>query len=145
MITIRRADENDYAAIYGLNRDGLGYNYPLEKTQSRLESILKSNHNVIFVAETENGIVGYIHLEDYDCTYSDSLKNILALVVNPSFHRQGIGRRLLNAAEEYTKKDGANGIRLVSGFDRTGAHRFYEACGYTSRKDQKNFIKVFAD
>jgi hypothetical protein len=39
---------------------------------------------------------------------------------------------------------GCAGVRLASGMVRSGAHRFYLACGYQHRKDQCNFIKRFA-
>jgi hypothetical protein len=32
----------------------------------------------------------------------------------------------------------------VDGKYREKAHQFYYHCGYTNRKDQKNFIKIFA-
>jgi Predicted acetyltransferase len=60
-----------------------------------------------------------------------------------STRRQGVGAKLLHAVEEWAKSTGAAGVRLVSGYSRTGAHRFYEALGYSNRKDQKNFVKYF--
>jgi GNAT superfamily N-acetyltransferase len=93
------------------------------------------------VAEAGGKAVGYIHAADYDCTYQPPMKNILTLVVDSALRGRGIGRRLLAAAEEWAKDDGALGVRLVSGFDRVNAHAFYLACGYFMRKEEKNFIK----
>lgn len=140
---IRKAITDDYTAIYELNRDCLGYDYPAWKTELRLRSILSRDDNKVIVAETDGKIVGYIHAETYDCTYSDPLLNILALAVRADYRRKGIGRALISALEATAKADGACGIRLVSGYSRSDAHRFYEACGYQNRKDQKNFVKIF--
>jgi len=75
--------------------------------------------------------------------YSDSLINILGFVVKEKFRNTGVGNVLLEKLEYWVKDNGYSGIRLVSGFDRLNAHRFYERHGYINRKDQKNFIKVF--
>ncbi|MCC8127124.1 MAG: GNAT family N-acetyltransferase [Clostridiales bacterium] len=50
--------------------------------------------------------------------------------------KKGIGRALLDEIEERAKKDGAAGIRLVSGITRSGAHEFYQRCGYGDGREQ---------
>lgn len=142
---IHEATIEDYEDIYRLNKDGLGYGYPIEKTKDKLQVILGLTTDKIFIAEVDGEKVGYIHLSSYECTYSDSLKNILALVVDESYRKMGIGRGLIQAAEDWAKESGSKGIRLVSGYNRTTAHQFYLSCGYVLRKEQKNFIKWFQD
>ena len=68
-------------------------------------------------------------------------KNILGIAVDPAFRHQGIGRALLNAVEEWGKQSGACAVRLVSGMERTGAHLFYQHCGYLRSKEQLNMKK----
>jgi len=145
MIHIRAANLNDAGAICRLNRDCLGYDYALEKTQRRLADILSAGQALVLVAETDARVVGYIHAGPYECSYVDSLKDILSLAVDPDYRNMGAGRMLLNAVEEWAVRTGSAGVRLVSGYEREGAHRFYRSCGYTNRKDQKNFIKIFSD
>ncbi len=142
-LIIRPAGETDAGDIHRLNRDALGYDYPLELTRRRLAAVLAGPGSSVFVAQAAGRVVGYIHAADYECTYTDSLKDILALAVEEGERGKGIGRMLLAAAEGWAKAAGACGIRLNSGFERENAHRFYEACGYTNRKNQKNFIKRF--
>lgn len=142
-VTIRTVKIEDYTFIYQLNKCGLGYDYHENKTKQRLIRVLKDENTRIFVAEIWQQIVGYIHATDYDCTYVDSLKDILALSVDENFRGKGIGRMLLSAVENWAKETDATGVRLVSGIDREAAHTFYEACGYINRKNQKNFIKIF--
>ena len=140
---IRPATLDDADAIWRLNVESLGYDFPLDDTIKRLESIFSRPANRILVCEPGGEVVGYIHIADYDCSYVGPLKDVLALAVLPEAQGQGVGRKLLEAAEAMARADGCAGIRLNSGFGRDGAHRFYEACGYHNRKDQKNFIKIF--
>lgn len=71
------------------------------------------------------------------------MKNILELAVAGRCRRQGLGRALLEAAEQWAKADGAAGVRLVSGEGRAGAHAFYRSCGYSDGRRQLNFKKYF--
>lgn len=140
---IRECEATDFKYIWFLNQTALGYEYDLSKTQERLEIVLKRQADKILVACIDDKIVGYIHGSDYECTYSDSLKNIMAIAVDESYRGQGIGKALLSSIENWTRDCGCCGVRLVSGFNRRGAHEFYLNCGYTNRKQQKNFIKSF--
>jgi GNAT superfamily N-acetyltransferase len=67
----------------------------------------------------------------------------MAIAVDEAHRGNGIGRSLLTAAENWSRECGCIGIRLSSGFERVGAHEFYQRCGYINRKQQKNFIKIF--
>ncbi|MEA4899150.1 GNAT family N-acetyltransferase [Bacillota bacterium Meth-B3] len=138
---VREARACDAAAICRINRAALGYDCPEAETRAQLTLLLHSAHNRLWVAENAGDVLGYIHAADYDTVYGGCQKNILALAVDPVAQGRGIGRALLAAAEDWAGKSGAIGMRLVSGFDRTGAHRFYLACGYRMRKEQKNFVK----
>jgi predicted N-acetyltransferase YhbS len=143
MVSIREAAISDAHAICLLNREALGYDFPEEKTSAQLRRILHSKAACVFVAEKDCRVVGYIHAADYECCYSENMVNVMALAVDGSARRTGIGKMLLTAAEDWAREKGAAGIRLSSGIDRTGAHKFYESCGYSFRKDSKNFFKLF--
>ena len=69
------------------------------------------------------------------------MKNIMGIAVSASCKRRGIGRALLEQVEAWAVRDGAVGIRLVSGSERADAHAFYRKCGYTGDKQQINFKK----
>ena len=141
---IRCANINDAEGIRQINLLALGYDFPLSETKDRLNYILNKPNDKIFVADDNGAVVGYIHGSDYDCTYSLPLKNIMAIGVLESHRGKGIGRLLLNAVEDWAKADDCEGVRLVSSLYRPEAHKFYLACGYFDRKDQKNFMKLFA-
>lgn len=142
-VVVRDCVCSDFARIYYLNSTVFGYQYDLDKTKVRLAAILDRKTDRIFLACIDDTVVGYAHASDYECTYSDSLKNIMAIAVDTAYQGKGIGKQLLGAVEGWAKDCGCCGVRLVSGLDRTGAHEFYLRCGYTMRKQQKNFIKYF--
>lgn len=140
-ITIRECALTDCESIYLLNKNDLGYDFPIEKTAKRLEMILGSEKDKIFVAEYGGKVIGYIHACDYDVIYSQSMKNILGLAVDSHYRKLGAGKALLTAAENWAKETGSAGVRLCSGAQRKGAHEFYKRCGYICSKEQLNFKK----
>lgn len=142
-ITIRECTQTDAAAIHALSRDELGYDYPLSDTAEKLRSLLTDSSHKILVACIDDLVVGYVHASDYDLLYAPHLKNIMGIAVSSEHRGLGIGRALLEHIEEWAKDTGAAGIRLVSGAERTGAHAFYQKCGYTVGKQQLNIKKIF--
>ncbi len=140
-LIIRQARSSDAERINELSRNELGYDHPPEKTRDTLEVLLQKD--IILVAETDGGVVGYIHLCDYELLYAPRMKNVLGIAVDARYRRMGIGSSLLREAERLAAEDGAAGIRLVSGKSRTGAHAFYESAGYYGGKEQINFKKKF--
>lgn len=142
---VRECTISDFEKIHNLNSNVFGYEYDLQKTKNRLSTILDRETDKIYVACVDNTVVGYIHGSDYECTYSDPLKNIMAIAVDEGYRNLGIGKALIAAIENWAQQCHCCGVRLVSGFDRTGAHNFYLKSGYILRKQQKNFIKLFAE
>ncbi len=140
---VRPAVISDAKDIYYINKTSLGYDYDLEKQKAKIQAVLNDSTQVIFVAETNNKVVGYIHLVNYDVIYADNFKNCLGLAVDNDYKRNGIGSALLNQAEIWAKENGAVGIRLCSGVEREKAHQFYQSQGFEVTKLQKNIKKIF--
>lgn len=140
---VRQAVISDAKDIYYINKTSLGYDYDLEKQKAKIQAVLNDSTQVIFVAETDNKVVGYIHLVNYDVIYADNFKNCLGLAVDNDYKRNGIGSALLKQAEIWAKENGAAGIRLCSGIEREKAHKFYQSQGYEVTKLQKNIKKIF--
>jgi GNAT superfamily N-acetyltransferase len=55
---------------------------------------------------------------------------LLVLAVDEKARRGGVGRKLVEAAEEWARERGADVMIVHSGRQRTGAHAFYERVGY---------------
>ncbi|WP_112262895.1 GNAT family N-acetyltransferase [Lentzea terrae] len=142
-VIVREVRLEDAAAIAEVNREALGYDFPLESTQDQLARIIKAPNVVLFVA-VDSEVLGYIQLSDYENTYHRPLKNLITLAISPRHQRRGVGRLLLAAGEEWARADGACGVRLVTGQNRVDARKFYAANGYEVRKEQTNLIKWWA-
>ena len=143
-VIVREVRLEDAAAIAEVNREALGYDFPLESTQDQLARIIKAPNVVLFVADDGQEVLGYIQLSDYENTYHRPLKNLITLAISPRHQRRGVGRLLLAAGEEWARADGACGVRLVTGQNRVDARKFYAANGYEVRKEQTNLIKWWA-
>jgi len=138
---IRDVLADDAPAIQQINREALGYEFPLEDTRAQLERIVKAPNVVLFVAVDADEVLGYVQPADYENTYHRPLKNLITLATSPRHQRRGVGKRLLLVGGERARADGACGVRLVTGLDRVEARRFYAANGYAVRKEQTNLIK----
>lgn len=103
-LQIRQCEISDVKAIYELNVREMGYDYPEDKTEEKIERLLKSDKDKIFVALIDNIVVGYVHANDHDLVYAPHMKNIMGIAVSSNFRKIGIGRALLSAIEELGTK-----------------------------------------
>ena len=86
--------------------------------------------------------IGYIHVEKYNTLYFETMANILGLAVKSEYQHQGIGKKLIGAAETWAAENGIKTMRLNSSISRTDAHAFYRHLGYGSEKEQLRFTKA---
>ena len=118
----------------------MGYKCNDELVSKRLRN-LDNEREMVFVAEIDNVIVGYIHAEIYKLLYYESMINILGIAVSSDYRRHGIGKLLLIHVENWAKELGINIIRLNSGNSRKEAHAFYRTIGFDNEKEQICFNK----
>ncbi|MER2174891.1 MAG: GNAT family N-acetyltransferase [Carnobacterium sp.] len=143
MIQIRDMQMTDAEAINLINTDSLGYDISIEITKKQMERLLiNPDHHIIFVAEEEEIVVGYVHAELYEALYSEPMLNVLALAINQNYQQRGIGKQLMQRIEQVASERNLIAVRLNSGETRLGAHKFYESIGYSSDKNQKRFLKI---
>ncbi len=79
-----------------------------------------------FVAAVDGRIAGHIRLRETWNRYGA----IEEIVVDGRFRRQGIGRRLLDAAIDWTRGRGLPGLMAEAQDNNAGACRFYARCGF---------------
>ena len=101
-----------------------------QKMAEKMEKIEKNEDNYLLVAEnTENGdlcgsLIGVV-FEDI----CDTCKPILLVenvVTDEKYRGKGIGRGMFEAIETWGREKECHYCILVSGLQRTGAHKFYE-------------------
>lgn len=142
VVKIREVNILDAPQIKELSEQ-LGYRVSEAGVRSRLEYLIKDNYHVIYVAEVDNKVVGWIHVIIYKSLVSEEKATVLGLVVDRTFLRQGIGRELMRWGERWAKNCGCNGIMLKSNSIREDAHSFYRGIGYENVKSQYVFTKQF--
>ena len=141
---IRKLTVQDAEKLHEINKEQLGYDFPLDATEKKLIKLLKdSNHHFFLGVEedTSHRLLGYVHAEVYEAIFSDPLFNVMALAVSKESEHKGIGKQLMESLEKEAVKRNYEAIRLNSGMNREDAHQFYEAIGYDNDKNQKRFIK----
>ena len=139
-IKVREARISDYKEIQIICGLDLGYVCDKELVKRRLAN-LDHNRECVFVADDDNKVVGFVHVEVYEVLYAQSVANILGIAVSSEFRRRGIGKKLLSQAEEWAKSKGIAMMRLNTGAAREGAHAFYRSLGYIDEKLQLRFLK----
>lgn len=140
-VIIRNAESRDVNDLAKICTDDLGYNCEASLVERGL-SMLNSSTEQVFVAEINNRVVGFIHIELYNLIYCEPAANILGLAVASDYQRQGIGKALMAKAEEWAKLNNATFVRLNSAVKRKEAHKFYRSLGYDNEKEQIRFMKM---
>lgn len=137
---IRYADFSDSAQIAAISTRELGYPCQADFVKDRLMELIPGRE-AVFVYELDGKAVGYVHVEQYRTLYFAPMANILGIAVAAQYQRQGIGKKLLRAAEIWAAEQGIGYMRLNSGITRKEAHAFYRTMGYSDEKEQLRFLK----
>ena len=137
---IRVARESDGQDIAQLTAQ-LGYDVTVSSATERLARILSRRDQHFVVAEVDGHLVGWLHAAISEYVESGAFVVIGGLVVDRSHRRRGIGRALMNHAEEWAQKQGCSIVRLWSSAARSASHQFYERLGYRNIKTQYSFLK----
>lgn len=139
-LEIRTAEAADAEALAPLLAE-LGYPAPPAELTHRL-ALLRGPDSTVLVATVPTGEVrGLVGLHRLPTLHASAPAcYITALVVAAAARGRGVGRRLLEAAEQWARGAGCNRLVVTSAEHRREAHAFYEACGfpYTGRR----FVRV---
>ena len=139
-VTIRAARLPDAGEIAQLTTQ-LGYELKEADASDRLSRVLTRSNQQLFVADLDGRAVGWVHVVLVEYVDAEAFVLIGGLVVDKAHRRLGVGRALMQRAEDWARDRGCSMVRLNSTAARTAAHRFYENLGYTNIKTQYSFIK----
>jgi GNAT superfamily N-acetyltransferase len=130
VVAIRDAIVEDHSTIANLLAE-LGYPATPDGVRQRLARLLPRDDTRVFVAERGARIFGALGLHRMPVLTSISdIAMIIALVVTEEARRTGVGRRLVERAEEEARLWRCGRIMVTSAERRTEAHVFYERLGY---------------
>jgi GNAT superfamily N-acetyltransferase len=132
-IHVRNAASGDADAVAKLLVQ-LGYPSTPADVTARLDRLTSEGGHQVLVAEIDCAVVGVVtvfvrHLLSLDAP----LGRIAAMVVDDARRSQGIGGKLVEAAEAIARAAGCDRIEVTSAERRTRAHDFYRRLGYEDR------------
>ncbi|MEH7347573.1 GNAT family N-acetyltransferase [Gottfriedia acidiceleris] len=139
-IRYRIASTTDSSEISRLSGQ-LGYNVEKNQVIERLTNILDQKDHVVFVAEIEGKLIGWIHAHGRYLIESPPYVEIGGLIVDSTFRGQKIGEFLVKRCEEWSKLLGFKEIRVRTNETRLETLIFYKKIGFENTKAQKVFKK----
>ena len=137
----RITDAPEVAELSG----ALGYPVDAEVMRKRLEELAGREDHVVFVAEVKDTLVGWVESAEHNVLVAGRVCEICGLVVAEGRRVSGVGRRLMEAAEEWARGRGLDQVTLRSNIIRPESHGFYERVGYTRFKTQHAYRKRLRD
>jgi GNAT superfamily N-acetyltransferase len=136
----RKAILSDSAEMARLSGQ-LGYPAQPDEVRRRLHKILGYDDHVVYVAEINDVLAGWVHAHGRYLIESAPFVEIGGIVVDSLYRGRNIGKSLMNLCEDWARSKGFAEIRLRSGGQRLGAHKFYSRIGYDNIKTQQVFSK----
>jgi GNAT superfamily N-acetyltransferase len=140
-IKVRPIHANDAELVAELVTQ-LGYERTPEQVRHWVQELDSRRDQACFVAELNAEVVAWIDVSLEHHLQSEVFGLIGGLVVRDGLRNAGIGRRLCEQAEVWTRQEGATKIRVTSRSTREAAHRFYLRDGYRQSKISMVFEKA---
>src|SRR5256714_9627476 len=139
-LIIRKAELGDANRIAELSGT-LGYPVNAQAMAQRLARVLKLETHSVFVAERNGEVVGWTHGAEQEILELECRGEIWGLVVAEDERGRGVGRRLIEAVENWARDRGLENVSVRSNVVRPESHPFYERIGYTRYKTQHAYRK----
>jgi ribosomal protein S18 acetylase RimI-like enzyme len=148
-LVIRRAVDDDFDALVALDWssavhhaaiDPAAYQLPdRDAATAFLAQRLADPHREVLVAVVDGAVVGTVDVTITEPPRQGSIHRPirtadLGISVLEGRRRQGIGRALMNAAEEWARRRGADRVVLDMSAANAGALAFYRALGYVDHE-----------
>jgi GNAT superfamily N-acetyltransferase len=134
-ISIREFQLTDLEELTDLTSQ-LGYATTVQQMTARMNDIMKHTNYWTFVALANDKVVGYIGLnKNYSWEQDGEHLRVQALVVDYSYRKLGVGKKLMDSAEQFARQNNIGVILLNCGNreERQAAHRFYASIGFNSK------------
>ena len=141
MVIIRQMQAEDIVAVADLTFQ-LGYPASESEIKRRYDFIKDRWDARLLVAQhPDRLVVGWIHVQATYLLEADPRAAIWGLVVSEAARGTGVGRALVEAAEDWAVRLGLEVIAVNSNVVRGRAKGFYEHLGYQVVKTQNAFRK----
>lgn len=131
-LSMRHAKDTDVPALCDLMGQLEERVVASDEMMDRLQLLAGRVDHQLFVCERDGSVVGLLgfrireNLEE-----TTQFGEVSVIVVSSEERGKGIGKFIMQYAEQLTKENGCIGTWLVSGFNREeNAHEFYKGLGY---------------
>lgn len=138
MYVVQPARSDDAAGICVLMAQ-LGYHVAETVLRRRLER--RNVPREVFIARGDDRTLGWVAVAIHETLVEGRGAELEGLVVDEGVRGRGIGKQLLDAAENWAIERGCDEMRVRSNVLRERAHGFYRRSGYETIKAQYNFRK----
>lgn len=124
-------DKNDIQRLFGILT---GSEISESDLMNRLDFINNSSIDSLYVYDLNGSVIGLLGFRIRENIEENSrYGEISVIVVDLNYQKQGIGKQLIEFAEQLAQDLNCKGTWLVSGFGREEkAHQFYKSLGYVS-------------
>jgi GNAT superfamily N-acetyltransferase len=125
------ADIDVLAGLFDLYRQFYAQSSDVEGARAFLSDRITRAESVIFLTEDEGKALGFCQLYPSFTSAGMARTYILNdLFVDTAARGAGVGRKLLEHAASWAKKEGAARLTLSTAHDNLAAQALYEACGW---------------
>jgi predicted methyltransferase/ribosomal protein S18 acetylase RimI-like enzyme len=136
-LTLRNFQLTDFPMILEFEREIARKSFPeapiLEEDYHRrkLERAVESGHECLRVAVLGDEVVGWLWLRvEKDRSTNEKFGYVKSIIVKPDYRYQGLGKKLIEAVEEYFRGRGIRRIDVIASAANYEATLFFEGSGY---------------
>lgn len=140
-LSVRAAGIDD-ATVIAVLASQLGYPTTPAQAAARLSQLLQMPDHAVLLAEQEEKVLGWAHVERRLNLESDERAELMGLVVDAQRRRGiGVGRKLVEAVESWAASRQIAVMVVRSNVTREASHAFYRQLGYAAVKTQHVYQK----
>ena len=141
-IQIREPTQSDTDALLSLIKQ-LGYFIDANEMRKNILYYSTLSTQKAWVAEKSGKVIGCIAVAITDYFHrKGAFLRVIAIVVNQKYRKKGIGKKLMQMAENYALEMKCSHMELTSGAHRTklGSHDFYQSMGFVELNELKKYF-----
>jgi ribosomal protein S18 acetylase RimI-like enzyme len=129
MIRIRNATPADAPALARMNTAFNGVSDPAEQIAARLAAC--ADFETPILAELDRQAIGFACVRVVPCVlYAEPYAELTELFVERAYRHQGIGRALIERAEQLARARGATDMIIMTSVSNSAAQALYRSAGY---------------
>lgn len=128
--------------LVGFQLDYLQSHLSKDQLEDKALAVLNRDNEKIYLAVSDDEVIGYIYANTYDVLYQEPIVNIVTFVLNMNKKHNGVGKSLFRAVENWAKENGIKQVRIESNEKRIHGHSLFKKLGYEINEIDYEFRKT---